>query len=147
MLNLWPAFLLSGKHFFSFSLTCSTKRWWSDAASAPLLTLLSSRLLRNILSMVMWSLWLTVWWSGDTQVPLCWNTLPPITKLLNTQKSANISPFSFMVPNPSLPKILSLPVLAFPIFALKSAVTMRISVRVMPSSRRRSPLWSPPLPH
>ena len=156
MLNLRPAFLPGGRHFFSFSLTCPTNRWWSDAATAPLLTLVSCRFLLNILSMVMWSIWLTVWWSGDTQLPLwmslCWNALPAITKLLNTHKSANISPFSFMVPNPSLPIILSLPVLSFPVFALKSPVTMRMSLSlfcnpVFSAIRRRSPPWSPPLPH
>ena len=154
-MNLRPALLPCGRHFFSFNLTCPTSRWWSDATSAPLLTLVSCRFLLNFLSMVMWSIWLTVGWSGDTQVPLwislCWNTLPPITKLLNTQKSANISPFSFMVPDPSLPMILSLPVLSFPIFALKSPVTMRMSLLlchpVFSAIRRRSPLWSPPLPH
>ena len=138
VLNLRPALLPGGRHFFSFSLTCPTSRWWSDATSAPLLSLVSCRLLQSFLSMVMWSIWLTVRWSGDTQLPLwmslCWNTLPPITKSLNTQKSVNISPFSFMVPNPSLPMILSLPVLSFPIFALKSPVTMRMSLLVLPSS-------------
>jgi len=39
-------------------------------------------------------------WSGDTQVALrilqCGITLPPMIMLLNAQKSANISPFSFI---------------------------------------------------
>src|SRR5215207_8318831 len=34
-----------GRHLFSFSITCPTSRWWSDATFASLLTLVSCRLL------------------------------------------------------------------------------------------------------
>ena len=44
-------------------------------------------------------------------IVVCGKTLPPITRSLNVQKSANSSPFSFMVPSPCFPSISSLPVL------------------------------------
>ena len=65
--------------------------------------------------MVMWLIGFSVFPSGETHVALCivvcGKTLSPITKSLNVQKSANSSPFSFMVPSPCFPSISSLPVL------------------------------------
>ena len=75
--------------FFSFSFILASNRWWSESVSAPLCTLTSCIDLRNFCPIHIWLIWFSVLWSGDI--------LPPIIKLLNAQRSANISPFSFIV--------------------------------------------------
>ena len=103
---------------FSFSWTFAASRWWSDAASAPLFTRTSRRERLNYLFMHMWSIWFSVVWSGDIQVALwmdLWGkTVPPMTRLLSAHVSANLSPFSFMMPSPCFPITSSYPLLLFP---------------------------------
>ena len=54
-----------------------------------------------------------------------------IISLMNAQRSANISPFSFIVPSPCLSMISSYPVLFAPIFALKYSISIVVSCHVM----------------
>ena len=61
-------------------------------------------------------------------IVLCGKTLSPITKSLNIQKSANSSPFQFMVPSPCFPIISSLPMLSEPTFAFVSPVRIFMSL-------------------
>ena len=113
---------------FSFNFSFVSTRWWSEAASAPLCTLTSCIDLLNFWLIQIWSIWFSVRWSGDTYVALwillCGNTLPPIINFLNEQRSANISPFSFISPIPWVPMTSSYPLLFDPIFALKSPMSM-----------------------
>ena len=98
----WPVCSVSVG--FQLDLKVSTTRWWSEPASAPRLTLTSSKLLLHFLPMVMWSIWFSVLPSGDVHVVLwirlCWNTVPPMTRSLKVQNSASSSPFSFWTPTP-----------------------------------------------
>ena len=92
--------------FFYFILASNI--WWSEVVSASLCTLCMSCIdLLNFCPIQMWSIWFSVLWTGDIQVALCillcGNKLPPIINLLNAQRSANVSPFSFIVPSPCLP--------------------------------------------
>ena len=111
-------------YFFSFVLRVLNRRWWSDVKYVSRFTRVSRRLLLHFLRMFMWSIWFSVFPSGETHVALlivsCGKTLPSITKLLNVQKSANS--FSFMVSNPCLPIMSSLPVLSEPTFAFGSPI-------------------------
>ena len=98
--------------------------------SASLCTLCMSCIdLLNFCPIQMWPIWFSVLWTGDIQVALCillcGNTLPPIINLLNAQWSANVSPFSFIVPSLCLPMTSSYPVLFALIFALKSPMSRR----------------------
>ena len=76
-----------------------TSKWWSDAASAHLLTQTSWSDILNFLLMQKWSIWFSVMWSGDTHVALCMRLcakiLPPMTNLLLAQSSANLSPWCY----------------------------------------------------
>ena len=89
---------------YLLSLSFVTTKRWSDAASASRFALTSSIVLLNFLLIPMWSIWFSVTWSGDIQIIscscLCGNCEPPMTMLLSTQKSANISPFLFIWPSP-----------------------------------------------
>ena len=107
----------------SFSLTFTVTRWWSLLASAPLLTLTSSRERCHMLLTIRWSI---LFWSrpfGDVQVSLwmlrCGNKVPPMIMLLNAHHSTSLSPLSFCTPHPSLPMTLSKFKLSEPTLALQ----------------------------
>ena len=105
---------------------------------SSLFTRVFRRLLLHFLLMVMWLIWfsvLPIWWDPcDFVHRLCGKTLPPITKSLNVHKSANSSPFSFMVPSPCFPIISSLPVLSEPTFAFVSPIRIAMSLLDVSSS-------------
>ena len=121
-------FYSSAFQLLSFNFSFVSTRWWSEAASAPLSTLTYCIDILLVWLMQIWSIWFSVRWSGDTHVALwillCGNTLPPIINLVNGQRSANISPFSFISPIPCVPMTSSYPLLFDPIFALKSPMGM-----------------------
>ena len=82
-LNRWTLyFTLMTCFIFSFFFSFSVRRWWSEAASAPLFSLESNTDLLNFLEQHTKSIWFSVTWSGDTHVflciLLCWKMLPPI---------------------------------------------------------------------
>ena len=103
-----------------------------------LLVHVSRILLLHFLLMVMWSIGFSVFPSGETHAALCiilyGKTLPPISRSLNVQKSANCSPFSFMVPSPCFPIISSLPVLSEPTFVFGSPIKIFMSLPGVSSS-------------
>ena len=67
-------------------------------------------------------------------IVLCGKILPQITKSLNVRKSANSSPFSFMVPSPCFPIISSLPVFSEPTFAFVTPIRIVMSLLGISSS-------------
>jgi hypothetical protein len=89
--------------FFAFLLLLNLRRifvavrLWSDPMSAPLCSLISSRLDLLFLLQRQWSIWFRVWPSGDIQEYVCrsWleNRVPPITKSLRSAKSISSSHF------------------------------------------------------
>ena len=113
---------------FGFNFSFVSTRWWYETASAPLCTLTSCIDLLNFGLIRIWSIWFSVRWSVDTHVALwillCGNTLPPIINLLDEQRSANISPFSFIYPIPCAPMTSSFRLLFDHIFAWKSPMSM-----------------------
>ena len=126
--------LLSVFFFFaaSFILNSPTRRWWSELMSAPLFTLTSRSTLLHFLVIVMWSVWFSVYKSGDIHVALCGGLcgkrVPPIISSLRVQKSTNRRPFSFICARPSFPIVPFQLSLSFLILAFISPLTTWISL-------------------
>ena len=128
-----------GFYFVSFLRTIwflfwQTSRWWSETISAPRLTLTSWRELLKLCFIMMWSIWFSVWCSGDTNVSLwhvlCGNSVPPTIRLFMAQKSIRSYPFSSILSFPCHchPISLSLSVLLLPNLAFRSPIKTSMSI-------------------
>jgi len=125
--------LQESNNFFSLSRSLHSTRWWSLLTSAPLTALMSIIDFLYFRLMAMWSIWLLVLASGDTQVSLCivlcQNTVPSITRPFSEHKSANRWPLSFLTPTPSFPIQVSYPVFSDPTLAFITPISITISCR------------------
>ena len=116
-------------------LTCNdnvaTTRTWSLPTWAPRLALTywSDR----VHFWLSYDQWLTGLLSGDFQVVLwmvlCWNSVPPMTKLFSTYRSESLSPLLLMHLKLWVPMALFLPVLSSSTLALRSPTIRRTSYR------------------